>query len=204
MKSLFHLVGILLLMTTSASAEGQKQSCYPIAANDLIRQDTPKFSDYPAVIEVIAKTAKIRLRSHPAARNLRTALREGAKNGPRFAGHYAIATWGCGSGCIDFALVDRKTGKAIFPEGITPITVSPLVDADEFEKSAKPKNERVFRCKVDSRLLIVVGSIENEFASKEYSGAFYYILEKDKLKKVYEIKVRKNDCFKDENGALVE
>ncbi len=156
------------------------------------------------MIEKIAKPAKINLKSHPAARNWRTALREGVKNGPRFAGHYAIATWGCGSGCIEFGLVDLKTGKVIFPDGITPITISPLVDAYNFEESSKPESERGFRCRTDSRLLIVVGSIEDEFASKERSGAFYYVLEKDKLKKIYETKVRKNDCFDDEDSVRTE
>lgn len=204
MKKVFHVISFLLLAVGLASGEEQKKNCYPITAKDLVRRDAPKFSDYPAVGENIAKPAKINLKSHPADRNFRTTLKEGAKNGPRFAGHYAIATWGCGSGCIEFALVDLKTGKVIFPEGITPITVSLLVDADDFEKSAKPDDERVFRCKADSRLLIVVGSIEDEFASKERSGAFYYVLEKDKLMKVYETKVRKDDCFDDQDSFQAE
>jgi len=204
MRRAFHVVSVFLLTVSLASGAEQKKNCYPITANDLFRKDAPTFYDYPAVIEKIAKPAKINLKSNPAARNWRTALREGSKSGPRFAGHYAVASWGCGSGCIEFGLVDLKTGKVFFPDGITPITVSPLVDADDFEASARPEDERVFRCKADSRLLIVVGSIEDEFASKERSGAFYYVLENDKLKKIYETKVRKNDCFDDQDGSRAE
>lgn len=57
-------------------------------------------------------------RGHPAAaklvtaeqREFRTVLRNGAKKGPNFAGHFTVVEWGCGSNCIAIAVVDAITG----------------------------------------------------------------------------------------------
>lgn len=48
-------------------------------------------------------------------RMYRTVLREGAKQGPNFAGHYTIVTWGAGLGVFSMAVIDAKTGKVYFP-----------------------------------------------------------------------------------------
>ena len=39
-----------------------------------------------------------------------TMIREGAMKGPNFAGHYTIASWGCGAGCISAAVIDAGSG----------------------------------------------------------------------------------------------
>lgn len=44
-------------------------------------------------------------------RRFRTVIRDWAKKGPNFAGHYAIAKWGCGTGCVQMAIVDSKSGE---------------------------------------------------------------------------------------------
>lgn len=45
----------------------------------------------------------------------RTKVREAARKGPNFAGHYTIATWGCGSDCEAFAVVDAISGQLYYP-----------------------------------------------------------------------------------------
>jgi hypothetical protein len=50
------------------------------------------------------------LRNTRDARLFRTRIAESAKKGPNFAGKYAIAQWGCGTSCIDIALIDEETG----------------------------------------------------------------------------------------------
>jgi hypothetical protein len=45
------------------------------------------------------------------AHGFRTVITEGAKKGPNFAGHYTVVTWGCGTACAQFAIVDAVTGK---------------------------------------------------------------------------------------------
>ena len=38
-------------------------------------------------------------------RLFRTMIRRGAAKGPNYAGHYSIATWGCGTGCMSMASI---------------------------------------------------------------------------------------------------
>lgn len=52
-------------------------------------------------------------------RDFPTRLRAGAKGGPNFAGHWAIVGWGCGTGCIEYHMVDSVTG-AIRPLPLEP------------------------------------------------------------------------------------
>jgi hypothetical protein len=53
--------------------------------------------------------------SRPEERRFRTVIREGAKQGPNFAGHYTIVEWGCGTECIQAAVVDSRTGTVFQP-----------------------------------------------------------------------------------------
>jgi len=52
--------------------------------------------------------------SAPEAHLFRTRIREGVAKGVVFAGHYELAIWGCGSGCLSFAVIDAFTGKVTF------------------------------------------------------------------------------------------
>lgn len=49
----------------------------------------------------------------PEAKMFQTKIREAAQQGPNFAGHYTVATWGCGSGCQQHAVVDAQSGDII-------------------------------------------------------------------------------------------
>jgi hypothetical protein len=49
----------------------------------------------------------------PEAWRLRTMIRQGARNGPNFAGHYTVASWGCGTECQMHAVLDARTGKVV-------------------------------------------------------------------------------------------
>jgi hypothetical protein len=40
-----------------------------------------------------------------------TRLREGAKKGPNFAGYFTLVSWGCGSSCQEWAVIDARTGR---------------------------------------------------------------------------------------------
>ncbi len=65
--------------------------------------------------------------SLPDAHEFRTRIREGVAKGVVFAGHYEVAVWGCGSGCLTFAVIDAFTGKVTF----FPATVSQNREAGE-------------------------------------------------------------------------
>lgn len=74
-----------------------------------------EFEDYPAEIYT-GKTAPIVLDT-PEAKEYRTLLTAAASGRPNFAGHYILATWGCGNQCTYGAAIDAKTGLVIFLPG---------------------------------------------------------------------------------------
>lgn len=88
-------------------------------------------------------------------------IREGAREAPNFAGHFTIVEWGCGGGCVQFAIVDARTGAVFMP----PFYVGPrpLVEG-QTEESEEP-----LRYRVDSKLLIVSGS-----RNEKGEGTYYY------------------------------
>lgn len=75
----------------------------------------PAFSDFMVAPSRLMAAKPPDLSSHPEARTFRTVLRNGAKVGVNFAGHYTVVTWGCGSPCKRLALIDRATGQVYFP-----------------------------------------------------------------------------------------
>jgi hypothetical protein len=111
--------------------------------------ETPTFDALPVPV-MTGKPTAVNLNSHSGARKFRTALRLGASEGPNFAGHFTIVTWGCGTDCVQHALVDAKTDTVFFPPEIATIFTfwggpeSPGVQETQF--------------RVDSALLILAGS----------------------------------------------
>jgi hypothetical protein len=69
----------------------------------------PSFDQF-RVDEVFRGRPARPLRNTRDARLFRTRIAESAKKGPNFAGKYTIAQWGCGTSCIDIALIDEETG----------------------------------------------------------------------------------------------
>ncbi len=111
MKRTILLAGLLVFFCGTAVAQ---------------RRRPPGFEEYPVAGKFTGTPAVVDLRSHPKARLFRTMLREGAKRGPNFAGHYTVVTWGCGSDCRMVAVVDARTGRVY----IAPFTVSPGIGED--------------------------------------------------------------------------
>lgn len=97
----------------------------------------------------------------------RTQLQKAASTGPNFAGHYTVASWGCGSdGCTTFSIIDAKTGEILDGVGTT---VSRSCKQDWHEKT--------IIYKPDSSLFIINGNLNDEDL-----GVFYYELKNKKLK----------------------
>jgi len=69
---------------------------------------------YPVKQVYKGKPAPVNLKSHKNARNFRTRLRAAARPGPKFAGRFAVAIWGCGTSCQQIALIDARTGRVSF------------------------------------------------------------------------------------------
>lgn len=118
----------------------------------------PEFSRYPAVPERIPKPKDPDVRRGQAHR-YRTMIRIGAVQGPDFAGHYTLVTWGCGVACQGFAIVDARTGQVHFPKALA-------LNAYQAVTDGTPP----FAYRLDSTLLVVAGSPDDG----RPAGLYYY------------------------------
>lgn len=76
------------------------------------QERTPNFNDYPAHVRQTKSSANVKIYSTPDTSCFRTMLRQTARQGVRFAGHYAIDYWGCGTNCARIGIVDLISGQA--------------------------------------------------------------------------------------------
>jgi hypothetical protein len=70
----------------------------------------PVFADHPATERFSGAPTLPDIKSAPDVKKFTSRIREGARQGPNFAGRYTIVDWGCGSDCQSFVIVDAKTG----------------------------------------------------------------------------------------------
>jgi hypothetical protein len=78
------------------------------------KADKPQFNDYPVSAHYTGPRAVPLLQRGTAAWLYRSQIRRIAAQKPNFAGHYSVGTWGCGSECLHFAIVDAQTGKVYY------------------------------------------------------------------------------------------
>lgn len=126
------------------------------------------FSAYPALVE--KKTATVvNLKSHPKADEFQTNLKNAlAQESINFGGKLVLAQWGCGTACIQAALIDAQTGEVYFPEILQGIT--------QGYNKAFAKHE-ILEFKKNSNLLIIYGVAGKNFSdeSKDFvQGISYY------------------------------
>jgi hypothetical protein len=159
-KRSISTISLLLAMLLSSLSHGETKA--------------PTFEQYPSETIYKGKPAAVDLESAPDARRFRTVLREGAKKGPNFAGHYAIVEWGCGTSCATIAVVDVKKGHVFFPK-ISPLGFPGLEEGNQLMDQYGTSYRK------DSRLLIVNGIPSN----KNKVGSYYYIWEAGKFKLIF-------------------
>jgi len=139
----------------------------------------PQFKDYSAQESFSGKPAQPKLTSK-RARLFRTMIRTQAAEGPNFAGHYRIATWGCGAGCVQFAIVDVKTGDVYFPPEVETVMVL-------LEQEDDPLQYRA-----ESRLLVITGKKEKPNFRDSGEGRFFYVWKNNRLALLRSVKLEKN------------
>jgi len=103
----------------------------------------------------------------------RTVIRDEARLGPNFAGHYTLIEIGCGAATSCVAIANVKTGQVYFPPNLGSAT-SLLWDTGKF-------NLQRLNYRVTSKLLIVAGE-PNE--NQKRAGMSYYLWSSNKLKLV--------------------
>ncbi|HEX8557624.1 MAG TPA: hypothetical protein VF668_05955 [Pyrinomonadaceae bacterium] len=142
--------------------------CACILAAPAFAQDgaAPGFGDYPAAA-FRGRAAALRLTT-PLARGYRTRLREGARRAVNFAGRYKLHTWSCGTGCLQTAFIDAKTGDVFFPEELNGFIACYYGDA--------PVNdlEEALQFRKGSRLIVMSGYPYSERDKSEPKKGLYY------------------------------
>ena len=149
----------VVLLVLSASSAQKKQQCGLASA--------PHFSDFSASSKLRGKPA------HPVLRTAieheyRTTIRSAARSGPNFDGHYAVALYGCGSGCHGFFVIDLQSG-AIFDPPFKSVNFhyprrNAFVDSDP-DWWCFP---RVIEFRRDSALLIVEGCLDDHQCGRTF------------------------------------
>jgi len=71
----------------------------------------PRFEDFQVPQTSVPPAPKLDTAHNPDAKMFRTVLQSALQSGPNFAGHYTIATWGCGTQCVSYAVIDAVTGR---------------------------------------------------------------------------------------------
>jgi hypothetical protein len=138
----------------------------PAAQKPLLR-----FEDFRVSETFKGKPAPVKL-SSSRARMFRTMLRTNAEEGVNFAGHYIVATWGCGSDCHSLAIIDARTGNVYFTPSVLWVGGQLYQEEDRLQ----------FR--KDSRLLIVAGA-----RNDEGSGRYFYVWRNNQLRLIRAVKV---------------
>jgi hypothetical protein len=139
-----------------------------LSATALAQADaSPRFQDYRAPVYK-GRVARVDVNGSAQARGYRTRLREGARRGVNFAGHYTLHTWSCGTGCLQTAFIDARTGAATFP--------APLNGFIACYWDAKPVEslEEALQFRRDSRLLVMSGYPSGERGKDDPEAGLYY------------------------------
>ena len=126
---------------------------------------TPTFAQYAAKVETI-KNVKVNLNSHKNAKMFRTNLRNAAKEGVNFAGHFVLTTWGCGTNCTETAIIDARSGRVFFPKEL---------EGAGFGFCDLPDDAEPVVSKPDSRLLILSGFKGSDLNSENTPCGIYYL-----------------------------
>lgn len=107
-------------------------------------------------------------------RGFRSQIMSQAKAKPDFAGHYHIVSWGCGTECVQFAIVDSASG-AVF---------DPPFQTVAWGGKARFRVTEGIHYRTDSRLLTIAGC-PNEERSK--CGTYYFEWDGAQLKELSRI-----------------
>jgi len=167
-----------LLMSSSASAEIPGWCQYALSDAP---KSSPKFESYAVAVTHVKRAPRVQLRS-AQARLYRTQLRDaaklGAQTGPNFAGHYRLASWGCGTGCLSWGVVDLKTGRVAFDAKMSSLQNARIDFGREKEDGDYAGTRRAFYefgvllYRPDSSLLMTLGQ-PNEDENRD-GMAFYH------------------------------
>jgi hypothetical protein len=126
---------------------------------------TPTFTQYAVKVAKI-RNVRVNLRSHKNANMFRTNLRNAAKEGVNFAGHYILTTWGCGTNCSQSAVIDARNGRVFFPREL---------EGAGFGFCDLPDDTESMVSQADSRLLVLNGFKGGDLSVENAPCGIYYL-----------------------------
>jgi len=173
------LIALSVLFSPQLSSQ---QVTQPSNASSCISrlEHLPKQSDF-AVSANGEKTAKAPVLATKRDRLYRTSIRSASAKGPNFAGHYAVAEWGCGTGCRQFAIVDLNTGR-VYDTNFQAVDYHYPTQAEASEPSGDPAwwcYRDALNFDVSSGLLVVEGCLDGKEC-----GRNYFVMEAEGLRHV--------------------
>ncbi|MBL8030214.1 MAG: hypothetical protein JNN11_03125 [Candidatus Doudnabacteria bacterium] len=77
----------------------------------------PKFEDFPATV-YSGPRGEVKIPDSVEVLAHVLEIEEVSKGKPNFSGSYAIVNWGCGTSCLDGALINLKDGSVSMPEAL--------------------------------------------------------------------------------------
>jgi hypothetical protein len=170
MLALLTALALSLAPAPAASTDSDLAAC---TANPFA--DGPKFTDYPAAPVALERPAKPDVYADPQSKVFRTRIREGAAQGPNFAGHYTIVSFGCGAGCQTFAIVDAQSDRIFWPRHVKTLEV------DLADPCLSNPDVDILRYRASSRLIIAAGLINED---PKRLGVSYFLWDNERLKLV--------------------
>lgn len=153
----------------------------PVSAKDAANfSGLPSFESYPAKIsQSSSETLQLALTTKLAKRHKTVITAEAAKP-VNFAGQYRIATWGCGTDCRGFAIINKQTGAVFTLPGV------------EYVAGVMGNDEERLSYRIDSNLFIITGMKNDDENEK---GKFFYLWKKEKLNLLANVPILEADIF---------
>jgi len=114
---LFIVVGVVVYKfekgNTTTNTASKQEEISP--KNDVKSLCNEQLENQPDIaVEKFEGTPKpVDFTTLPEAKTFYTMITKAISSGSNFAGHFTLASWGCGTDCFGYAVIDTKTGKII-------------------------------------------------------------------------------------------
>jgi hypothetical protein len=166
-----------------------------LVACTVLSAQVPRFEDYPAVERFTGTPAAPKL-VESWARRFQTRIREGAVGkypawrgfeefkveGPNYAGHYYVANWGCGTGCLMLVVIDAVTGT-VYPPPLSAGTTG----SNRMILPGLGTGWADFDFQPESRLFVLKTCPLVDGRRYPFSGTSYFAIEADGWKLVHRV-----------------
>lgn len=104
---------LVALLASTFTSPDIKETEKEIVRTISICDEILKKAELTPVKKFEGTPAPVNFSSNPAAKTYFTAITKSAATGSNFAGHYNLATFGCGTSCIQYAIIDSLTGNIV-------------------------------------------------------------------------------------------